>query len=382
MARNAKRTFLNLNKEENPTLETVEQFWKIVGEKNTTVDTVVEYGAEYQSIGSPSHIAARMHITRLPDEVLGRYLDGRYPWCLDNFVDSSVSALTYQYLSYQAWMCVGMIFSTFGWHNEPHWSYCVDHLHFGNSKTWYAVPGQYAEKFEETMKELAPELFEDQPDTLLLHDSLVNPNALMEKGVPVYRMDQNVGEFVITFPRAYICSFNHGFNVAEAVNFAPADWIKIGRKCVEEYALLKKYCLFSHDELMFKIAKDAANSDVRLAAAVYHDLYYSIKTELKLRQFVVGQWGCSKDDHFRFNFERMPDDRQCFHCKTTIYLSAVTCKCAIDAGIRRMVCIKHYDKLCTTCTPQNHLLMKDIFQMRCTGFSKTSETWWIIMKNG
>ena len=44
-------------------------------------------------------------------------------------------------------------------------------------------------------------------------------------GVPVYRMDQKAGEFIVTFPRAYHAGFNQGYNFAEAVNFAPADWV-------------------------------------------------------------------------------------------------------------------------------------------------------------
>jgi histone demethylase JARID1 len=37
---------------------------------------------------------------------------------------------------------------------------------------------------------------------------------------------------------------------AEAVNFAPPDWLEMGRKCVEHYSLMRRYCVFCHDELV------------------------------------------------------------------------------------------------------------------------------------
>ena len=37
--------------------------------------------------------------------------------------------------------------------------------------------------------------------------------------IPIYKARQAAGEFVVTFPQAYHCGFNSGWNVAEAVNF-------------------------------------------------------------------------------------------------------------------------------------------------------------------
>lgn len=50
---------------------------------------------------------------------------------------------------------------------------------------------------------------------------------LLCAGVPIVRTDQHAGEFVITFPRSYHAGFNQGYNFAEAVNFAPPDWVSI-----------------------------------------------------------------------------------------------------------------------------------------------------------
>lgn len=54
---------------------------------------------------------------------------------------------------------VGMCFSAFCWHNEDHWSYSINYLHWGEPKTWYGVPGDGAVAFEDAMKSAAPELF-------------------------------------------------------------------------------------------------------------------------------------------------------------------------------------------------------------------------------
>lgn len=75
----------------------------------------------------------------------------------------------------------------------------------------YGVPGSKAEMFEQTMKSAAPELFQSQPDLLHQLVTIMNPNILMNAGVPVYRTDQHAGEFVVTFPRAYHAGFNQGY---------------------------------------------------------------------------------------------------------------------------------------------------------------------------
>ena len=55
----------------------------------------------------------------------------------------------------------------------------------GEPKTWYGVPGSMADLFEDVMKKSAPELFEASPDLLHQLTTIMNPNILMDHGVPV-----------------------------------------------------------------------------------------------------------------------------------------------------------------------------------------------------
>ena len=76
------------------------------------------------------------------------------------------------------------------------------------------------------MKSYAPDLFSKTPDLLHHLVTIMNPSILIRDGVPVVKTNQQAGEFVVTFPRAYHAGFNHGFNFAEANNFCPADWVR------------------------------------------------------------------------------------------------------------------------------------------------------------
>ncbi|CAF1425916.1 unnamed protein product [Rotaria sordida] len=154
------------------------------------------------------------------------------------------------------------------------------------------------------MKSYAPELFSKTPDLLHHLVTTMNPSVLIRDGVPVVRTHQHAGEFVITFPRAYHAGFNQGFNFAEANNFCPADWLSMGRCAIDHYKEMKRYSVFSHDELICKLASECQYLDPAIAY----------------------EQGVTDAD--RACFELMPDDeRQCDACKTTGFLSAISCLC-------------------------------------------------------
>uniref|UniRef100_A0AAX7U8V7 [histone H3]-trimethyl-L-lysine(4) demethylase n=1 Tax=Astatotilapia calliptera TaxID=8154 RepID=A0AAX7U8V7_ASTCA len=339
MADHFKSDYFNMPVHMVPTELVEKEFWRLVS--SIEEDVIVEYGADISSKDVGSGFPVRDGKRRLMGDEEDYANSG---WNLNNMPVLEQSVLTHINVDISGmkvpWLYVGMCFSSFCWHIEDHWSYSINFLHWGEPKTWYGVPASAAEKLEAVMKKLAPELFDSQPDLLHQLVTIMNPNVLMEHGVPVYRTNQCAGEFVVTFPRAYHSGFNQGYNFAEAVNFCTADWLPMGRQCVAHYRRLHRYCVFSHEELLCKMAADPESLDVELAAAVYKEMQEMMDEETKLRQAVQEMGVLSSELEV---FELVPDDeRQCYKCKTTCFLSALTCSCSPD----RLVCLHHAKDLC------------------------------------
>uniref|UniRef100_A0A8C4E512 [histone H3]-trimethyl-L-lysine(4) demethylase n=1 Tax=Dicentrarchus labrax TaxID=13489 RepID=A0A8C4E512_DICLA len=354
MADSFKSDYFNMPVHMVPTELVEKEFWRLVS--TIEEDVTVEYGADIASKEFGSGFPVRNgHFEVSPEDK--HYLSSG--WNLNNMPVLDASVLTHVTADICGmklpWLYVGMCFSSFCWHIEDHWSYSINYLHWGEPKTWYGAPGYAAEHLESVMKNLAPELFESQPDLLHQLVTIMNPNTLMNNGVPIYRTNQCAGEFVITFPRAYHSGFNQGFNFAEAVNFCTMDWMPIGRKCVAHYRELSRYCVFSHDEMVCNMACKAETMDVDLAAAVQKEMTIMVYEEEKLRERIK-KMGVVQSR--QVDYEVLPDEeQQCCKCRTTCYLSGITCACSPD----KMVCLYHAQDLCSC--PRSNLTLRYKFTL-------------------
>lgn len=250
------------------------------------------------------------------------------------------------------WLYVGMMFSSFCWHTEDHWTYSINYLHLGEDKMWYGIPGDKAELFEQALQKAMPELFEHQPDLLHQLVTLVSPAFLLQRGVPVYRTSQRAGEFVITCPRAYHAGFNTGFNFAEAVNFAPGDWIPIGGECIKHYQRLQKPPVFCHEELLVSIAR--ACSTEPLSVTVDAAQFASTALEDALREFNYKRGEFLRTQRIEPQQRALAavpeDDRSCFKCGLICFLACVAC-----SSCQKAACLEHAVDMCT-CSINNRQL--------------------------
>ena len=62
--------------------------------------------------------------------------------------------------------------------------------------------------------------------------------------------------------------------------------LPLGRQCVEHYRLLHRYCVFSHDEMICKMASKADVLDVVVASTVQKDMAIMVEDEKVLRETV------------------------------------------------------------------------------------------------
>ncbi|KAF8760367.1 BRIGHT, ARID (A/T-rich interaction domain) domain [Rhizoctonia solani] len=307
------------------------EFWRLVQSSHETVE--VEYGAD---VHSTTHGSAMPSVESHPRDPYSRD-----PWNVNNlpilqdsmlrYIKSDISGMTVP------WTYVGMLFSTFCWHNE-----CTG----ARRKHGTASQAKMHKNSKTRSKSEAPDLFEAQPDLLFQLVTLMNPDRLRKAGVRVFACNQRPGEFVVTLPKAYHAGFNHGelmegveqLNFNEAVNFALPEWLPLGLECAKRYQEHRKLPVFSHDELLVTVVQHALS--VKNAQWLLPNFKEMVDRELEQRAILVSQPGGILGETLDES-DRPEEQYQCSVCKVFCYLSQVTCACTTAVA-----CLSHAKEMC------------------------------------
>ncbi|ERM99257.1 probable lysine-specific demethylase JMJ14 [Amborella trichopoda] len=339
-----------------PSVDDIEgEYWRMV--EKPTEEIEVHYGADLETgkFGSG-----------FPKATLGSQTNcNKYVksgWNLNNFSRLPGSLLSFEHGDISGvqvpWLYIGMCFSSFCWHVEDHHFYSLNYLHWGAPKVWYGVSGKDALKLEEAMRKHLPALFEEQPDLLNKLVTQLSPSVLKFENVPVFRVVQNSGEFVLTFPRAYHSGFNCGFNCAEAVNVAPVDWLPHGQSAVEIYSEQRRKTSVSHDKLLLGAAREAVkvlwdllilkqddpqNERWRSVCGMDGILTNAVQTRVEMeRDRRESLSDLSQTRKMSKDFDAT-QERECFFCFYDLHLSASGCECSPN----RFACLNHFKQLCS-----------------------------------
>lgn len=125
------------------------------------------------------------------------------------------------------YLYIGGYGTIFAWHTEDLDMSSINYMHCGATKFWYCIAAEDAKKFQGYLKNKYPEAFLECPQYFRHKTILVNPYLLKEciPNIKISKIEQKQGQFVLTFGSVYHQGFNHGFNIAESVNFAIPEWL-------------------------------------------------------------------------------------------------------------------------------------------------------------
>ncbi|KAK9709113.1 hypothetical protein K7432_018632 [Basidiobolus ranarum] len=323
--------------------EIEEEFWEVIENeyKEIGIDNIpslpsAQYGGGFPTIEkNPSEDDALLSwnpnvISILPDSLFSH-------------IKSNISELISPRLN------IGMCFSSFPWKQEPHYTYLVDYMHIGETKTWYSVPAADNSIFETTMREYLSDSLKDETDFPFSLQTMISPKVLTNNSIQVFAIDQQQGEIIVTFPESYHASFSHGFDLGESVNFATSDWHRFGLACVNRYREYHKAPYFSHDNLLVTIAKD--DQSIRTAVWLKDALKEMVNRELETRN----QIRVNLNDPREVVDQNDPPMHQiqCSYCNAFCYLSSLSCECST-----RTVCPDHFVHLCECEASRKYLRLR------------------------
>ncbi len=250
------------------------------------------------------------------------------------------------------WLYMGMLFSTFAWHNEDNFMYSINYLHRGAPKQWYGIPGSKDKKFEDVGKQHLHELLNIDPSLWFNITTMLSPDILRRSKVPVTQLLQEPGDFVVTYPKSYHAGLSYGFNMGEAVNFALPEWIRFGKESAEKYRIHSRPSCISQDRIVFTLCMYLQDYDLSGCKAVLTELQALRDEEIILRKELAAKG--VKDISSSINLPKFSlraiepsaaaydERRSCKECQHMCFMSAIGCHCTSSD----IVCLRHEKELC------------------------------------
>ena len=354
-------------------------YWNLV--ETTAQSFTVDYGndVDTQELGSGFPLSERGRAicgtcdpeqAQLPEPKFGT--DEYYKetwWNLNNIPCAPNSVLRHVKTAIAGinvpWMYYGSLFTTFCWHNEDSYQYSINYNHKGAPKQWYGVPGtkEAADGLEKVFKSYLSLKMREVPDLMHHITTMFSPRLLQKANVPVYKLLQYEGEYVLTFPRAFHGGFSLGPNVGEAVNFATHDWIAFGADANERYRSFARPAVFSHDRLVLTMANHLQDQTSYFTCRkLLKELERVTEEELRLRKELLAKGVLDVSDKIQLPKNRLDqldeksatydDKRLCHACKHICFFSAVACRCSQS----KVSCLRHSHYMCR-CPPERKYFM-------------------------
>ncbi|KAG8236043.1 hypothetical protein J437_LFUL015643 [Ladona fulva] len=330
------------------------EFWKLVS--SIDHDVTVLYGADLHTMDLGSGFPTVNHSELLPCE--REYVQSG--WNLNNMPVLQRSVLSHINANISGmkvpWMYVGMCFSTFCWHNEDHWSYSINYLHwvflFKDENLPQSVKEEdFLDDDQDDGSVCQKENSYDEADLENMDISLEIKQELIDD----VERQQELGESCSLNPEneSLLGKIMKGKRLQDDREYKPTGGKRQIPSRIQPTRSSKRL-----SDPSSKCSSPPKNKELKrlefvgagpkMAGFTKVKVENKGKTRGKKAKYVDP--GIKKSELCRF--ELLPDDeRQCEICKTTCFLSAIKCPCS---G-KRIVCLHHYRELCD-CPPENLIL--------------------------
>ncbi|CRL03162.1 CLUMA_CG016469, isoform A [Clunio marinus] len=232
---------------------------------------------------------------------------------------------------------VGMLFSAVCWYRDPTGLPWIEYLHTGASKIWYAVPDNQSSNFRTALTSLVPSHCQNKTIWLPCDTAMVPPYMLTDRNVSLCRTEQQPGQFVIVFPRAYTSSVCTGYTVSESVYFATNSWLNTAHLDFKDIQESCEPTMFSLEQLLFAIANDQRSKEETIVKVLpmLSEVYDS---EKKNRQ-ALKDAGVTKTEKIHETKNKVnAEELECNYCRANLHISWIE---HYDDDDETVYCLKH-----------------------------------------
>ncbi|KAJ6643275.1 Protein Jumonji [Pseudolycoriella hygida] len=219
---------------------------------------------------------------------------------------------------------VGMLFSAVCWYRDPHGLPWIEYLHTGGQKIWYGVPDEQSDNFRKALTSLIPTHCQNKTVWLPCDTAMVPPHMLTDRGVSLCRTEQEPGEFVVVFPRAYSSSVCTGYTISESVYFASNSWLDTAKKDFQDIHDSCEPAMFSLEQLLFAVASDV-RTNIETISSILPMITEVYEREVTERD-EIKKAGVTRNEQIPIKGGKTKpstEDFECDICRANLYISWV-----------------------------------------------------------
>ncbi|KAI8106581.1 hypothetical protein M9435_001123 [Picochlorum sp. BPE23] len=248
----------------------------------------------------------------------------------------------------------GMTFSSTTWKVEEQLLYSLTYLHEGSERQWYCIPAYASSMFESLVQAMhADYMISMEWETPLGANLMVSPEALIERGVPVYRCTQEEGTLVVSFPNSYHCSVAMGLQISESILMMPPDWLRFSSQATSLYRNHRFPPLFSVEQMIMNAYNNLSKLGDETKYWISLELSRLVEEESMMRYKLwsdglrrfrqIGDVDTeSPKPKDKKNESQDSTIKECCVCRNKVVFAMIECPCSP----KKVACLHHGQHLC------------------------------------